>query len=233
MTGVRAFDLEMSRRLQLFRPDTKAQVWKLQLTSYFLYRRNRLKWAGSSGSETTIDDRQALRPLRDSPACRNPKANPCATPPPDFSGSPGNAPTSRLATYRGSGSTKYAINTLIGRNSISGLARSSKLKRRIPDWLAEILQERCPGFLETEKALTPKARKARPLALRLEDWIDDHIFGFAKQEGWFSAITYYAIRDPRYQRAEVCWSECVSRSGRKPNRSVILVRRVERHGVAM
>jgi hypothetical protein len=82
-------------------------------------------------------------------------------------------------------------------------------EKRIPDWLADILQERCLGFLEAEKALSPKARKARPLALRLEDWIDDHIFGFAKQEGWFSAITYYAIREPRYQQAEVCWSECI------------------------
>jgi hypothetical protein len=82
---------------------------------------------------------------------------------------------------------------------------------RIPDWLVKILNQRCPGFLETEKTLTPKAAKNRPLPLRLEDWIDDHIFGFAKQEGWFSAITFYAIREPRYQRAEVCWSECVER----------------------
>ena len=49
----------------------------------------------------------------------------------------------------------------------------------------------------------------RPLHLRLEDWIDEHVFGFAKKEGWFNAITYYAVRDPRYQRAEVCWGECV------------------------
>ena len=53
--------------------------------------------------------------------------------------------------------------------------------------------------------------KARPLAIRLEDWIDEHVFGFAKQEGWFAAITYYAVRDPRYQRAEVCWSESVEK----------------------
>ena len=82
---------------------------------------------------------------------------------------------------------------------------------RIPDWLAEILDERCPGFLQTEIELTPKAAKSRPLPIRLEDWIDEHIFGFAKQEGWFNAIAFYAIREPRYQRAEVCWSECVER----------------------
>lgn len=84
-------------------------------------------------------------------------------------------------------------------------------ENRIPDWLIEILDERVPGFVENEKKLAPKAAKNRPLPLRLEDWIDDHIFGSAKQEGWFSAITFYAIREPRYQRAEVCWSECVER----------------------
>ena len=86
-----------------------------------------------------------------------------------------------------------------------------EVENRIPDWLVEILDDRVPGFLESEKQLTPKAAKGRPLPLRLEDWIDDHIFGFAKQEGWFNAITYYAIRDPRYQRAEVCWSECTEK----------------------
>ena len=86
-----------------------------------------------------------------------------------------------------------------------------EVEDRIPDWLVEVLNDRCKGFLETEKALPPKATKTRPLALRLEDWIDDHIFGFAKEEGWFSAVTYYAIREPRYQRAEVCWSECVEK----------------------
>lgn len=86
-----------------------------------------------------------------------------------------------------------------------------EVENRIPDWLVVILNERCPEFVEDEKKLTPKAGKNRPLPLRLEDWIDDHIFDFAKQEGWFNAITYYAIREPRYQRAEVCWSECVKK----------------------
>jgi hypothetical protein len=86
-----------------------------------------------------------------------------------------------------------------------------EVEQRIVDWLAEILQNRCPGFLETEKALTPKAVKTRPLVLRLEDWIEDHGFGLAKQEGSFFASTYYAVRDPRYQRAEVCWSECTEK----------------------
>jgi hypothetical protein len=86
-----------------------------------------------------------------------------------------------------------------------------EVENRIPDWLLEILDKRCPGFLENEKKLSPKTVRHRPLPLRLEDWIDDHVFGFAKREGWFNAINYYAIRDPRYQGAEVCWSECVKK----------------------
>ena len=86
-----------------------------------------------------------------------------------------------------------------------------EVERRVPDWLAAVLTERCPGFLETGKGLSPKAATERPLVLRLEDWIDEHIFGFAKQEGWFNAITFHAIRESRYQRAEVCWSECVEK----------------------
>jgi hypothetical protein len=84
-----------------------------------------------------------------------------------------------------------------------------EVENRIPNWLVETLNIQCPGFLENKTRLPRKAAKKRPLPLRLEDWIEDHIFGFAKQEGWFNAVTYYAVRDPRYQRAEVCWSECV------------------------
>jgi hypothetical protein len=90
-----------------------------------------------------------------------------------------------------------------------------EVEERVPNWLGGILDERCPGFLEREKALTPTSTKEKPFALHLEDWIDEHIFGFAKNEGWFNAITYYAVRDPRYQRAEVCWSGCVARWKKK------------------
>ena len=83
-----------------------------------------------------------------------------------------------------------------------------EVENGIPNWLVETLNARCPGFLEIGGALSAKAAKTRPLHLRLEDWIDEHIFSFAKKEGWFNAITYYAIREPRYQRAEVYWSKC-------------------------
>jgi hypothetical protein len=50
----------------------------------------------------------------------------------------------------------------------------------------------------------------KPLSLGLEDWIESHVFAEPKQQGWFNAIMFYAVRDPRYQRAEVCWSESVA-----------------------
>ena len=78
-------------------------------------------------------------------------------------------------------------------------------EKDIPDWLGTVLRTRCPGFLGKDRALSSKVSQRRPLALRLEDWIDNNIFGVAKQEGWLFAVTYYAVRDPRYQRAEVCW----------------------------
>ncbi len=86
-----------------------------------------------------------------------------------------------------------------------------EVEEGIPDWLSTILNGRCPGFLQCQERVAARAAKARSLVLRLEDWIDENVFEFAKKEGWFNAITYYAIRDPRYQRAEVCWSECVEK----------------------
>jgi hypothetical protein len=85
----------------------------------------------------------------------------------------------------------------------------------MPDWLSAVGDQRCPGFLPAQNGNT----SSRPLGLRLEDWIDEHIFGFARDEGWLNALQFYAVRDPRYQRAEVCWSECVKKwSQAKPIR---------------
>jgi len=38
-----------------------------------------------------------------------------------------------------------------------------EVEKRMPDWLLEIVNDRCPGFLESEKQLTPQAAKDRPL----------------------------------------------------------------------
>ena len=67
------------------------------------------------------------------------------------------------------------------------------------------LEARCPGFLAL-----PSRRREAPAALwlRLISWIDEHIFGYAKAEGWSHALGYYAVRDPRYDQVESYWRHC-------------------------
>ena len=82
----------------------------------------------------------------------------------------------------------------------------------IPDWLARRLDEMCPGFIAAERLSATKHPKDVYLApLRLGQWIDEHIFGFAEQGGWLPAITFYAVRETRYQKASACWSESVNK----------------------
>lgn len=70
----------------------------------------------------------------------------------------------------------------------------------IPSWLARKLDEMCPGFLSAEKQYSVNApTETVPAPIRLGQWIDEHIFGFAQQAGWLPAITYYAVRESRYQ----------------------------------
>jgi hypothetical protein len=83
-----------------------------------------------------------------------------------------------------------------------------EVEHRVPAWLREVLDDRCPGFLE-KKGRGERPTSKRPLHLCLEDWIEDEVFGSTKKEGWFNAVAYYAVRDLRYQKAEGCWSECV------------------------
>jgi len=85
-------------------------------------------------------------------------------------------------------------------------------ERSTPDWLAQKLDEACPGFLAAEKKYLLRHPKEASLApVRLGQWIDEHLFGFAKRGGWLLAITYYAVRETRFQKASACWSESVER----------------------
>ena len=81
-----------------------------------------------------------------------------------------------------------------------------------PDWLARKLDQVCPGFLEAEAQYLSQHPKEAPLTpVRLGQWIDDRVFGFAKDGGWLLAITFYAVRESRYQKASTCWSESVKK----------------------
>ena len=72
-----------------------------------------------------------------------------------------------------------------------------------------LLEQRCPGFLqcaENYRRAHPKEREF--LWLRLISWIDDNIFGFAKDEGWPHALGYFAARDPRLDGVRAYWLLC-------------------------
>lgn len=79
----------------------------------------------------------------------------------------------------------------------------------IPDWLRRRLDEMCPGFIAEEEKRTLRHPKDALPPIRLGEWIDKHIFAFAERGGWLPAVTVYAVREPRYQRASACWSESV------------------------
>ena len=86
-----------------------------------------------------------------------------------------------------------------------------EVEDQVPPWLAAILNERCPGFLagETEAVKNRSDRTLR--CLRLETWIDEHIFRPQENEIWSFAAGYYAKRTSRHLRANSYWYECVSR----------------------
>jgi len=101
-------------------------------------------------------------------------------------------------------------NDYVGWTVFSFWARSiMEAEAKIPDWLKKIFREKCPGFLEYEETYRKKHPRHNSLPWkRLSEWVDGRIFAFAQQEGWFSAITFYAARDPRSHRAEAYWREC-------------------------
>ena len=82
----------------------------------------------------------------------------------------------------------------------------------VPEWLARKLNEMCPGFLAAGKIKPATvAKDAESAAIRLGEWIESQIFAFAERGGWLAAVTFYAVREPRYQRASTCWSESVKK----------------------
>ena len=78
-----------------------------------------------------------------------------------------------------------------------------------PRWLAKTIEQRCPGFHAYEKNHREKLSKQESfLDLRLSRWIRENVFADARSEGWFEAITFYAFRDPRFNRAWTYWKQC-------------------------
>lgn len=70
-----------------------------------------------------------------------------------------------------------------------------------PSLIVTTLKKRCPGFTENEALLN----EPRLLGFRFHGWIHNHIFGFAKREGWLDALMFYGVRDLRSQST---WAYC-------------------------
>src|SRR5271157_5928437 len=95
-----------------------------------------------------------------------------------------------------------------------------EVEGHIPDWLIEIVTDRCPGFLECDIASTPEAAKTRPLALRLEDSIDETYLALLSRKARSLQLrtTPYETRATSELK---CAGRSAPRSGREPNRSSI------------
>ena len=70
--------------------------------------------------------------------------------------------------------------------------------------LLRVLRRHCADFIEQAN----QTREPELLALRLHEWIQDRIFGYAKQEGWLDALHFYGVRGPRCEGAWAYWEYC-------------------------
>jgi hypothetical protein len=79
----------------------------------------------------------------------------------------------------------------------------------VPDEAAEMLQDRCPGFLEYAAAYSRQHPKEQEfLWLRFLEWTDENIFQTPIAEGWRHVLGYDATRDPRMDQLRTYWKQC-------------------------
>ena len=62
-----------------------------------------------------------------------------------------------------------------------------------------MLDRRCAGFIEDQQRMRELSFKnlSCQVLVRLLFWSQEHMFVRAKNEGWFDAVQFYAICDPR------------------------------------
>jgi hypothetical protein len=78
----------------------------------------------------------------------------------------------------------------------------------MPRSVSELLHDRCPGFLEQLSSEGICLDDSTTVWRRLIAWVDDRIFGFAKAEGWFEAITLFARSSLPAERTVSYWAAC-------------------------
>lgn len=75
-------------------------------------------------------------------------------------------------------------------------------EQAIPVWLATVIQERCPRFLESRRS----DADLESLWLDLSEWIDSHSFSSARQGGWIQALHYYSGRTAESENVWRHWT---------------------------
>jgi len=76
-----------------------------------------------------------------------------------------------------------------------------------PAWLVKVLEERCPGLLESERT-SELTHQDPPLYRGILEWVESNVLAQAKDEGWLRAVTFYGVRDPAYVRDCAYWQQC-------------------------
>jgi hypothetical protein len=80
--------------------------------------------------------------------------------------------------------------------------------RSMPRTVADLLEERCPGFLDHLSGEGVCLGDANTVWRRLIAWVDDRVFGSAKTEGWFEAVTFFARNSLHAERTVAYWAAC-------------------------
>lgn len=78
------------------------------------------------------------------------------------------------------------------------------------------LEERCPGFMRSDK----DPGKHGLSALQLLSWVHDHKFGYAKRQGWLDALTFYGVRHLRSECAWAYWERSKAEWSKHPQKAL-------------
>lgn len=83
-----------------------------------------------------------------------------------------------------------------------------KAYRGMPPMVVRLLSDRCPGFLECLKDEGARLEDSTTVWRRLIAWVDSHVFGSAKAEGWLEAVTFFARSSLYAERTVAYWALC-------------------------
>ena len=93
-------------------------------------------------------------------------------------------------------------------NALSLWARAiAEAEGCAPAWLVKVLEDRCPGLLESDRT-SEITHPCPPLYRRILEWFEINVLAQAKEKGWLRAVTFYAVRDPEYVRDCAYWQNC-------------------------